>query len=210
MICVQQENVSLDGVYQLKPLKHTLKGFNSGARMFVSRKGSNTCIGLIPKCGNTSIRSAVLMCAQPILMENKEALTYQKRVMFMRHPIDRVKSAFSHFWTISSIGSSFGDMPIEHLYIKERGVDLDYEAFIDYILVHENPHWTPQKTVMSHNGVFVPNIVHKLKDIRHVWEDYFKGLLPWENSWSRLTTGDYRIGDLMEYYYQDLALWGEI
>lgn len=178
--------------------------------MFVSREGSDVCVGIIQKCANTSIRSAVMMSNIGVEIQNKDAFDYDKRVAFVRDPLERLDSAFSHFWFISSVGSSFDDMPVEHLYVEGRGLQGDYEAFIDYILGNENCHWIPQVDILSYEGVFVPNIIYKLSNIKDVWENYFTGYLPWENAWSKQKVKPYRIDDLKEYYKLDLKLWDSL
>ena len=151
------------------------------------------------------------MCKNPIQIKDKDAFNYSKRIIFMRDPIDRFHSGFSHFHYISSVGSHFDDMPKESLYIEGRGIQKDYEAYVDYALSNKNPHWIPQIEVMTHEGKFIPNVIHKLSDIKKVWGDYFTtGKLPWDNAWTRQETTDYRANDLLNYYKDDLELWGSL
>jgi hypothetical protein len=109
------------------------------------------------------------------------------------------------------MGSGFGGMPRDSLYREGRGVQGDYEAFIDHMLLHTNEeHWESQIVVASSNGVFVPTVCHRLDDIREKWENYFKGYLPWANSWSKLPVSDYRKPELLEFYARDIKLYRAI
>lgn len=174
--------------------------------MFVSRKGSDTCIAIINKCGNTSIRGAVTNALEPLEFSNEEALNYRRRVAYVRDPIQRFHSGFNHFWGTTIIDKPFGDMPIEHIYVEGRGLQGDFEAYTDYTFKHPNEHWDNQSAMIKHGGMLVPNIFHMLEDIQKTWENYFTGVLPWDHAWTKQKVEPYRLAELKEKYHDDYVM----
>lgn len=178
--------------------------------MFVARKSGQACIALIPKSGNSTIRTAVMFSKDPIEVPIEKSTEWLLRVAFIREPIDRVKSGFSHFRQVIEMGSSVGMLPHEYVYIEGRGLNEDYRSYIDYILENSEPHWSPQTERISLNGEIVCNRLHKLDDLRDIWEQYYTGSLPWQNAWTRLKVEDYRLDDLKEYYKDDYKIWDNL
>jgi hypothetical protein len=178
---------------------------------WVGREGVDTVVASIPKVGSHSIQKAVMWCQEGIRISPDEALKRDLRVLFIRHPITRVRSTFSMFRAITKDKQRSTLVPLESVYIKGRGVIKDYEAFIDHVLSEaENPHWNSQIEMVTHNNIFIPNRIHRFEDIEREWPQYgFSGALPWENAWLREETSDYRLDDLSEKFKADLALWEE-
>ena len=170
---------------------------------FLTCKGQeNICMAVIPKAGSTSMEMAICGHGTGIRVENHEALSYENSVMFLRHPITRLTSCFSFFWWLHHYGRVTDIMPIE--------LAANYESFIDHILANRDPHWQPQVELVRHEGVMVAKTVHKFEELQLHWEKYFKGLLPWANAHSKAVVTDYRKLDILEYYKDDLNLWGTL
>lgn len=148
-------------------------------------------IAVVPKCGNTSFSALVGGTRLGI----EEALQFDKRIMFVRDPIERVASGYSHYHDLNSHGPSRDDVPRE---VTHNG----YERYVDFILSNENPHWMPQ---MQLTGGIATNL-HKFNcdNIRKWWPMYWSGRQPdWLNACTHLPINDYRIDDLRAYYIED-------
>lgn len=179
--------------------------------MFVSREGSDTCIAIIRKCGNTSIHQAVL-CAKPVVLTNEEALNYKNRVAFIRHPIDRLHSIFFNARGVIRQNKGWCDISKEDIFMEGRGRQADYEAFIDHMLVNEDEHWKPQTEILSHNGGIIPNIFHPLSELDTHYYKYFNSYqkIAHSNSWIRKPLNSYKEDTLKAKYVDDFALWNSL
>lgn len=179
---------------------------------FVSRKGSDICIAIIPKCGNTSIHTAVSCDKYPLILTNEQSLDYKNRVAFIRHPIDRVHSVFFNARGVISQDKGWCGLEKKGIYVEGRGLQGDYEAFIDYILNNDDVHWKPQAETISHNNKLIPNIFHPLTELDFHYNKYFKTgqRISHSNSWSREPIEAYRSQDLKEMYKSDFDLWGSL
>jgi len=213
---------------------------------------ADTVVVVNPKAGSTSISEALNKVPNK-QVSALEALSYPKRVMFLRHPIERVNSLFNMFYGLSLNNSQYSEfMPIgtitaygsrvrklkglnEHswkgekkaLYeakLKEglangatdRDLELtfnnqDYRRFVDYVLSgKQDSHWESQVEQSTLNGALIPNTVHKLSDLNHVWKSYVGSPIPESNSWPSVEHENYRLEDLEEYYKSDLKLWSTL
>lgn len=61
---------------------------------------TDTCIQVVSKVGSMSMRSAINQVPHQEIRV-AEALLLPKRVMFVRHPLTRLASAFNHFWWLT-------------------------------------------------------------------------------------------------------------
>ncbi|UCD23662.1 MAG: hypothetical protein JSW51_11575 [Gemmatimonadota bacterium] len=142
----------------------------------------------IPKCGTTSIRAAI--GAPEIFQSNEICLRlHSKRVMWVRHPVARLVSAYNHIGFES------------------------WESFVDLVLSgepdDEDIHWCHQAAYLTtRGGIFVPTVVHRFEDIGELWPRYSATTLP------RLNAGEYReelpghrIREILEHYHADCVLW---
>lgn len=175
---------------------------------FVGRKGEDKCVAIIHKSGSTSIRAAVQYCKEPLSLTNEEAESITSRIMFVRDPLIRIRSGFSHFHHAIELGAEISMIASEAVYVEGRGVQEDYEAFIDHILTAEvNSHWQNQCEIpVNAAGEFIPNIIHKFEDIMSLWADYYQGGMPWYHGHTRIAVEDYREADLINFYEKDLEL----
>ena len=181
--------------------------------MFVTRTDSDICIALIKKCGNTSIHEWVMSNRKGREITNAQAANYKLAIAFFRNPIERTRSLFSHLRrVICDFGGETDILPAKDIYIEGRGVQGDYEAFIDNILVSNEDHRNTQVDLVSENGVFIPNRLHRLDDLNDVCESYFEGVLPWTHRYSRYKGVDesYRASELRQIYANDLTIWNAI
>ena len=145
---------------------------------------------LIPKAGCRSIRAAVGK-----EMTKERAYQCKTRLAFIRHPIERLASAWSHFFWMSAIG------------MKHRGptidVTCDWYRFVDHMLEYPDPHYHPQAEIV---GDFA-NVIYRFEDLGQVWESYFPGFFPHLGKTTRLQHYPYRVRDITDRYREDFELW---
>lgn len=167
--------------------------------MFLSHD-NGPAIAQIPKCGTMTIGFAM---GGPDEITNNEAMKLNVRVAFIRNPLDRLASAFSFF----SEARIRGNYPEGRPPSKTKS----YETFIDWALETTDTHIIPQyELLLTEDGEFVPNQLHKLSEIQDVWMSYYpapKGKFPHRNSSERLATTAYRISDIDKRYAKDFELW---
>jgi len=179
---------------------------------FLSR-GGDVCIAFILKCGCRSISQWVHNYSIRQELTNEEALKIETRVAFVRDPIDRLKSVFFDArWSVR-IGNNWDNIPNDILLTENRGIQGDWQSFVDYSLETDNRHWRPQTDLISHNGQLVPNVYHMLKDIKQYYHLYFKeGSLPHTGAAARVEQPEYnyRVDDLNEKYKADIELFNSI
>lgn len=152
-------------------------------------KGKLT-VARIPKAASTAIEGWLGRDFRQVSSE--EAMEAEARVAFIRDPIERAKSAYSHMY-----------------YLKAHHTEHDckapvdsWENFVDYILVNDNNHWRPQHLLIGD----VPTVIHRLENLGAVRDRYWPGILKPDNCCSRLPTSDYRTDELLEMYMGDLRL----
>lgn len=153
--------------------------------MFYCSRNHDTAIAQIHKAGSQTFNEWLRWG----ICDNEGARQFSKRVAFIRHPLERLKSAYS-MWHYYTHGAYQGD----------------WHTLIDRILDEsfENEHFMPQVKVVED----VPNIYHKFENLEQHWEKYRRGILPWMNKCSRAPDiDDYRHGELLDYYAEDLILW---
>lgn len=139
----------------------------------------NVAVLNIPKCGSQLV-SSLEICRT----DNPQC----KRLAFIRHPVDRIKSAYKFLKRV-------GPMPTE-----------SYEDFIDYTFMHSDQHWQPQVE-------FIDNTIdeiHKLKNIGKVLKAYIGYPVDVINKSEDFRTSDYRIGDILKKYADDVRLFDGI
>jgi len=174
--------------------------------MFVTADCYKAAIASIEKCASQSIHLAVSPMKGAIILSNEEALEYETRVMFVRHPIERLISCYSHLSWLTHNDYQYDEiMPIGIM--DGKGDLAEYRRFIDYILKNNDPHWDSQYDLMLYNHSFVPNKVHKFDDIGSLWGLYAAGMLPHINAWTDRQYNHYRLDELLFKYSKDLELW---
>lgn len=161
-----------------------------------------TLVCAVPKVGSQSIQEA-LSSVKGYIVTPEKALQIEKRIAFVRDPLERLISCFSHFWWLGKRGSKNAYYPLE---IGTDDIQADYERFIDHVLSESDWHWMPQTRLLTHNGQLIPNILHPFEQISERWFDHIGGCLPVVNKWKRLNVETYRHQDLLTYYQDDFEL----
>lgn len=178
---------------------------------------ANTCIAVFPKVASCSILTAAYENGA-VNITPEEALRLDKRVMFVRHPLERLVSAFSWLMQAHKQGTPACRSVYPSIMGQEvlgTGVNGEtkplidaWKAFVDHILVADNDHWTPQIELASHNGVLIPNRAFKFEELNDRWGTYsagrFPSTLPHLHRVTKLTPPDYRVDDLREFYRKDI------
>lgn len=137
-----------------------------------------------------------------------EALKHAERGLkvrlFVRHPLDRLVSAWKFFTTVgtSYIKAILDRDPKAHNRLMAR--DCGFEEWADIALKWYNPHWYPQTEYhTTKEGLFVPTDVYelsylsktKMNSTRHEpWEFYYEG-----NPELRAKIEDMYINDIVLY-----------
>lgn len=176
--------------------------------MSFHRINRQTCLIINPKCALMSMREAIGDLAY-IEITGEEALTYKNRLMFIRHPIERINSLFNHFYAMTTDNIMYSEFMPHGIIRAETGKqNEDYQRFIDYILGGGcDDHWCPQVDLASYEGQFIPNIVHTLDTLSERWTEYIGNIIGHENSWPEISRNEYRHDELLAHYSQDLQLW---
>ena len=143
--------------------------------------------------GVQRVGSASLNAGFPNMATCEEAMTFERRLVFLRHPIARLVSAYSHLNDIA--------------YISED--KLDWEQFVDFILTHDDRHWMPQTPRYWHEGEYMPTHVEKFEDIKIVWPKYTDKEYPHKNKSPLGVVCDttYRSDEVWDYYKKDMEAW---
>ena len=174
--------------------------------MFVTATCYKAAIATIEKCASQSIHNAVAPMKGAQILSNKEALQFDTRVMFVRHPIERLVSCYSHLSWLTYNDYHYDEI-IPLGVLTGKGDIEEYRRFVDYIMDNADPHWTPQYDLMLYNHSFVPNKVHKFEDINAFWGFYASGMIPHINAWTARECSPYRLDELLFKYTKDLELW---
>lgn len=163
--------------------------------MFYADPAMGLAVAQIPKAGLVSLQKALGKSFPTKPNNDPELLAIPRRVAFVRHPVERLRSAYSFFCRLKAEG-------IQH----SSGANISsWESFVDQVLAgkHDDEHWRPQ---VEHIGT-VPNIIHRLEDIDRHWHKYSDNPITRENTSPRQPTNDYRINDLRVKYAADMHLW---
>lgn len=161
--------------------------------MFYVSADRDVAIAQIPKAGIHTIEEWLGTKSGFVLATDEDAMKVSRRVAFIRHPVERLKSSYSFMYWLKEYGSEHDSKPAVH----------SWAAFVDFALANDNGHWRPQHLIV--NGV--PNIYHRFENIGEHFEKYRPGILPHNNRATRLPTDDYRAGDIAAFYADDLRLW---
>lgn len=160
--------------------------------MFYFSPSRDLAVAQIPKAGLMSIRE--WLGPGFSVVPNEAARVASRRVAFIRHPIERLKSCYSFFYWLADYGQP-----------HSCGAPVDsWEAFVDFALTHDDEHWRPQSL---HVGD-VPNVYRRFENIGQCYEEFRPGFMPQLNRSTRLPTTDYRKAEIEAFYADDLALWG--
>jgi hypothetical protein len=220
--------------------------------MAIVQVSANTCIFINPKAGSRSMRYCINNIPHDFITIDQAKLL-DRRVVFFRDPIERVKSLFNQLWDLA-INNSGNDLITsdtimayggridgtvglnEHHWkdskrqkyldkkiekqkkhtkdediIKELNND-DYKRFVDYILSGvDDDHWGQQYDLCTANNEFIPNIAHEFNDQINVnWAKYCALELPIIGHHKEILVDDYRLGDLEDYYSNDIEMLANV
>jgi hypothetical protein len=126
----------------------------------------------------------------PEKVNHEKALTFPRRVMWIRHPIDRLVSAFKNR-------------------VEPKAPWRSWHDFLDYILRVPNVHWEPQINLVTYNEKVIPNEWERFEGIEERWNNYSDLVLPKVNVSSRLNVRlhEYRREELLVKYVNDFQYW---
>lgn len=160
--------------------------------MYFLSERRDLAVAMIPKAGLMTIRE--WLGPEFRVVPNDEARAVSRRVAFIRHPMERLRSCYSFMYWLADYGTP-----------HRSAAPLDsWEAFVDHVLGGaRDEHWTPQ---VEHCGD-VPNIWRRFERLPECFEEFRPGLLPHSNRASRRPTTNHREDELLRYYADDLARW---
>ena len=152
----------------------------------------NLGMSYIQKCGSFSIKNSMPYHARYGNVEALEKLT--TRVAWIRHPIQRIRSAFFFLRNM------------------DNSVPRNYENFIDFTFLNTewDDHWNMQSDVLTHESKFVPTVVHRFEDINVIWPQYYSFPLDHIHKSEPALVTDYRMNELLKKYNADISLWESI
>jgi hypothetical protein len=161
-------------------------------------------LAVCPKAGSQSIRKTLLTDLgvkemQMHSIRNTPAKQMKAVIWFVRHPIDRARSAWRYFQ--NTVG-----------WPKETGITSEtYEGFVDGILdkTYDNRHWNPQVPMVTYTRFFLPTEIYRFERINDLWPEVVgKGTLKHLNQSEPTETTAYRLPELEMRYADDLYRWG--
>jgi len=161
--------------------------------MYWISRDDNLAIANIPKSGSLSIQQWLVPFGFYKGTNAKAERLVSRRVMFIRHPFERLQSAYCFFKTMAN-GAT-----------EARATEKGWESFVDIVLTGDyNGHWIPQ---MEHMGDS-PTEFYRLEDLNKVYKKVFsKAAPPHLHKSNRLKLPKYREPDILEYYKEDLEVW---
>lgn len=129
---------------------------------------------------------------------NDDVLDIPIRVAWIRHPIERLISAYSFFKLINERDRD------PH---RAAAHTSNWHSFVDYTLITENEHFDSQVDQLTKDGIYIPTVTEKFENIMIHWGKYLGGSLPWVNGVVHQLVDDYRSDDLAVKYAKDMELW---
>ena len=156
---------------------------------------NNVAYALIPKSGSSSIKTTLFNAGHVYYMENDEVDVVDTRVVFLRHPINRIHSAYRFFKNQHELGCKGTGL----------GIPTDsYESFVDYALTHDDPHWASQMEMVG--GMATD--LYRFEDLGKAWSLHSDVPLNHRNSAPVYEFDQYyRLADLMNISQQDVDTW---
>lgn len=159
--------------------------------------GDNRCVALIRKAGSTSMTHVLTGW-----VECQDVLHIPMRVAFIREPISRLISCYSFFKELHRRHTQMGP------HAPTKSAVSSWQSFVDYKLQNDNQHWRSQVAYLTTASRYVPTHTHRFEDIGTLWQEYFNTrFLPTFNATVHQKVDDYRRGDIIEFYKEDLELW---
>lgn len=164
------------------------------SKRFWAKKGGKA-IAIIPKAANTSFSKLI-----DGMLTAEEVMEFPVRIMFIRDPFERFVSAYSFFHALNE----------EHRHgivqVPLEATHSGYEAWVDYSLATDNPHWAPQTELTGDVATHVYRF--GCDNIRKWWGLHWPGRLPdWLNACVHLSSSDYRRDEIERYYARDIDVF---
>lgn len=153
-------------------------------------------VAQVPKAGVNTFRQWLRGYE---LVDSKDPLLLEcsRRILFVRHPLERLQSCYSYFKGLDQEG-------VEH---SVQAPTESWNVFVDYVLnnLTDDVHWLPQ---VIHAGN-AQNIVHRFEDLGEIGRSYYDMPIPWANRSTRMPASAYGISDIMQMYKEDFDLWSQ-
>lgn len=161
--------------------------------MFFVVNGKDLAIAQIPKAGFSSI-SEWLKPVGFCFATNDKVRGITRRAAFIRHPIERLKSAYSFMHRLKSEGEELPAMAHTET----------WHDIVDAVLSGvRDDHWNRQ--VEGLEGA--ANEFRRFESLPECHREYVDAPFPHLNRSPRLPVDDYRAGELADYYADDLGVW---
>lgn len=167
--------------------------------MFFADRSRDLAVAQLPRSANQSIRDWL---GNPNIVSNDEAMTYSRRVAFIRHPVERFESGFALMFWMNDYGTP---------HISRPPVS-DYMVYVDHILSNlpDDEHWLPQfEQIKNSEDVYVPTEFRRLDNLSEEFSLVRPGILPHHNNTS-IPSGminNYRRSELVTKYSEDMRLY---
>lgn len=179
----------------------------------VSEAAPQTAVAAIELCACQSMYlSLSRLQADWRRVSNNAATEYLKRVMFVRHPLERLDAAWSMFRTLRARGLPAGGvLPRDIVKGAPGKAESEYREFVDFALTNDRIQWMPQVDLLADDNFnFTPNVIHRFEDISDVWRRYYGSQLPHENYFEHVAHSNYRLDEIVGKYNKDLDLWESV
>lgn len=158
----------------------------------------NKALAVITKAGAQSMREVM---SDGWYRTNEQALEYPIRIMFVRNPRARLKSAYSFFNGLKQQGTRYDKIDFSTVDRWETFVDMALDPSTD------DEHWNTQKSSVLFNDQLVPNKIFRFEEINEIFPHFIPRAMPHLNQSERLPTNDYRRTDIDQFYNDDSNLW---
>lgn len=157
-------------------------------------------LGSTPKVASLSINTSIARhsarCKSDWLkLHRDEYFT----ILFVRHPVNRLKSAYSFFENLAT------QYPDEKLPKSQT-----FPRFVDNVLSGEYPniHWTSQSEQHTYNGVFLPHEVWRFESLQSWWQKRLPDIpLAYKHKSNSSSVLDYKVDEIEMAYSDDMELY---
>ena len=164
---------------------------------FFIDEARDLAVAQIPRCGIQTFKIWLGDSFRVVDNDDPALMTVTRRVVFIRDPRERLKSAFSLMYWSREYGRPHRAQPNV----------TDWQNFVDYVLDSANPddlHWMQQVDIFSSG---IPTVIHKFENLLNHWQTYRPGILQQRVHFTRPATPDYRIPELAAKYAEDFTIW---
>ncbi len=157
---------------------------------------------MLHKCGSTSFKSSPDKFNS--FVPNEEVLNIPIRVAWIRHPMNRLVSAYFNFHYLIGINFSM------RFKFTEEVVE-SWPNFVDYILEHDDPHWSPQIQTLTYQGEYLPTHTEKFENIAKNFNNYVPGTLVKTNIKPKTPVSlAHKTDEVFNKYREDYKVWNSL